>query len=143
MKGSFYVHPSLKLEPLIFFLAVKMLQEAVNVSLANLLTYPFVREAVAKNALTLKGGHYDFVQGSFELWSLDFGLTPSISIWALLFSFVNLWNFSLLFMFTEISSYLLYHQTYVVLLSLKFIKIWFIGGNLGSLYNFMTLRNTN
>lgn len=55
-------------------------KEAVNVSLANLLTYSFVREAVAKNALTLKGGHYDFVQGSFELWSLDLGLTPSIII---------------------------------------------------------------
>ena len=56
------------------------MQEAVNVSLANLLSYPFVREAVAKNTLSLKGGHYDFVQGSFELWNLDFSLTPSITI---------------------------------------------------------------
>ncbi|CAK9158179.1 unnamed protein product [Ilex paraguariensis] len=55
-------------------------KEAVNISLGNLLTYPFVREAVAKKTLSLKGGHYDFVKGSFELWSLDFGLSPSVSV---------------------------------------------------------------
>ncbi|XP_052185555.1 carbonic anhydrase 2-like [Diospyros lotus] len=42
-------------------------KEAVNVSLKNLLTYPFVRERVAKKPLSVKGGHYDFVKGSFEL----------------------------------------------------------------------------
>ncbi|RAL53268.1 hypothetical protein DM860_006940 [Cuscuta australis] len=55
-------------------------KEVVNVSLGNLLTYPFVREAVAKKALSLKGGHYDFVNGSFELWNLDFNLTPSLKV---------------------------------------------------------------
>ncbi|KAL8534169.1 hypothetical protein ACS0TY_010249 [Phlomoides rotata] len=55
-------------------------KEAVNVSLGNLLTYPFVREAVVKNTLALKGGHYDFVKGSFELWNLDFNLSPSLSM---------------------------------------------------------------
>lgn len=54
-------------------------KEAVNVSLGNLLTYPFVREAVIKKALDLKGSHYDFVKGSFELWNLDFKITPAIS----------------------------------------------------------------
>lgn len=54
------------------------LQEAVNVSLGNLLTYPFVRDAVSKKAISLKGGHYDFVNGSFELWNLDFGISPSL-----------------------------------------------------------------
>lgn len=58
-------------------------QEAVNVSLGNLLTYPFVREGVVKKTLSLKGGHYDFVKGSFELWNLDFNLSPSISVWGL------------------------------------------------------------
>ncbi|KAL3819221.1 hypothetical protein ACJIZ3_005126 [Penstemon smallii] len=55
-------------------------KEAVNVSLGNLLTYPYVREAVVKNTLSLKGGHYDFVMGSFELWNLDFNLSPSVSV---------------------------------------------------------------
>ncbi|KAJ8773837.1 hypothetical protein K2173_008300 [Erythroxylum novogranatense] len=54
-------------------------KEAVNVSLGNLLTYPFVREAVIKNALALKGAHYDFVKGSFELWDLDFNVIPSLA----------------------------------------------------------------
>ncbi|CAN8299870.1 unnamed protein product [Cochlearia groenlandica] len=51
-------------------------REAVNVSLANLLTYPFVREGVVKGTLALKGGYYDFVNGAFELWELQFGLSP-------------------------------------------------------------------
>ncbi|XP_048626843.1 beta carbonic anhydrase 3-like [Brassica napus] len=35
--------------------------EAVNVSLGNLLSYPFVKERVVKNKLALRGAHYDFV----------------------------------------------------------------------------------
>jgi carbonic anhydrase len=53
-------------------------KEAVNISLGNLLTYPFVRAALSKKELALKGGHYDFVKGTFELWNLDFGLTPPL-----------------------------------------------------------------
>ena len=49
-------------------------------SLANLLTYPFVREGVVKGTLALKGGYYDFVNGSFELWELQFGISPVHSI---------------------------------------------------------------
>ncbi|WCJ38440.1 Carbonic anhydrase [Euphorbia peplus] len=52
-------------------------KEAVNVSLGNLLTYPFVRNAVLNNNLKLKGAHYDFVKGNFELWDLDFKLSPA------------------------------------------------------------------
>ncbi|GER54826.1 carbonic anhydrase [Striga asiatica] len=55
-------------------------KEAVNVSLGNLLTYPFVREAIVKKSLSLKGGHYDFVKGLFELWNLDFNLSPSVTV---------------------------------------------------------------
>ncbi|KAI9390512.1 hypothetical protein POPTR_008G189800v4 [Populus trichocarpa] len=55
-------------------------KEAVNVSLGNLLTYPFVREAVVNGAVSLKGAHYDFVKGTFELWDLDFAISPSIAI---------------------------------------------------------------
>ncbi|XP_065877022.1 carbonic anhydrase 2-like isoform X1 [Euphorbia lathyris] len=55
-------------------------KEAVNVSIANLLTYPFVRDGLAKKTLGLKGGYYDFVKGSFELWGLDYSFTPSQSV---------------------------------------------------------------
>ncbi|KAL6547295.1 hypothetical protein OROMI_023016 [Orobanche minor] len=55
-------------------------KEAVNVSLGNLLTYPFVREGLVKKTLALKGGHYDFVKGSFELWNLDFNLSPNVAV---------------------------------------------------------------
>ncbi|KAF5457248.1 hypothetical protein F2P56_021363, partial [Juglans regia] len=55
-------------------------KEAVNVSLGNLLSYPFVREGLMKKTLALKGGYYDFVKGSFELWGLEFGLSPSVSV---------------------------------------------------------------
>ncbi|CAO2829255.1 unnamed protein product [Amaranthus hypochondriacus] len=55
-------------------------KEAVNVSLGNLLTYPFVREAVVNKTLALKGAHYDFVHGAFELWNLDFSVSPTLSV---------------------------------------------------------------
>ena len=58
---------------------MELMQEAVNISLGNLLTYPFVRAAAMKKSLCIKGGHYDFVKGTFELWNLDFGLSPSQS----------------------------------------------------------------
>uniref|UniRef100_A0A6N2K215 Carbonic anhydrase n=1 Tax=Salix viminalis TaxID=40686 RepID=A0A6N2K215_SALVM len=59
---------------------VLFVDEAVNVSLENLLTYPFVREAVVNGALSLKGAHYDFVNGAFQLWDLDFAISPAIVI---------------------------------------------------------------
>lgn len=62
----------------VFFLTA--MQEAVNVSLGNLLTYPFVRDGVVNKTLALKGAHYDFVNGNFELWDLNFKLLPTISV---------------------------------------------------------------
>lgn len=56
------------------------MQESVNVSLGNLLTYPFVRDGLVNKTLSLKGGYYDFVKGSFELWGLQFGLASSFSV---------------------------------------------------------------
>ncbi|KAJ8775205.1 hypothetical protein K2173_020209 [Erythroxylum novogranatense] len=55
-------------------------KEAVNVSLANLLSYPFVRDGLVKKTLALKGGYYDFVKGTFELWGLEFGLSPPLHV---------------------------------------------------------------
>ncbi|CAN1310951.1 Carbonic anhydrase 2 (Fragment) [Linum perenne] len=63
---------------LIYAETLCVMQEAVNVSLGNLLTYPFVRDATAKNKLALRGAHYDFVDGSFELWELDYRITNPI-----------------------------------------------------------------
>jgi carbonic anhydrase len=53
---------------------------AVNISLANLLTYPFVREAAVSKSVALRGGHYDFVNGAFELWNLDVNISASQSV---------------------------------------------------------------
>ncbi|KAJ6676683.1 CARBONIC ANHYDRASE [Salix viminalis] len=44
--------------------------EAVNLSLINIQTYPYVREKMARKALALRGGYYDFVKGCFELWEV-------------------------------------------------------------------------
>ncbi|XP_004290540.1 PREDICTED: carbonic anhydrase 2-like [Fragaria vesca subsp. vesca] len=43
-------------------------REAVNVSLANLLTYPYVQKDASERKLALRGGYYDFANGVFELW---------------------------------------------------------------------------
>ncbi|XP_024181172.1 carbonic anhydrase 2 isoform X2 [Rosa chinensis] len=55
-------------------------KEAVNVSIGNLLSYPFVRDGLVNKTLGLKGGYYDFVKGNFELWDVDFGLSPDFSV---------------------------------------------------------------
>lgn len=46
-------------------------QEAVNVSLDNLLSYPFVKEAVDDGKIALRGAHYNFVKGVFDLWEKE------------------------------------------------------------------------
>lgn len=61
-------------------LSLRSEQEAVNVSLGNLLSYPFVRERVVKNKLAIRGAHYDFVKGTFELWELDYKTTPAFAL---------------------------------------------------------------
>lgn len=43
-------------------------KEAVNTSLENLKTYPYVKEGLEKKTLNLYGGYYDFVTGDFETW---------------------------------------------------------------------------
>ncbi|KAJ4974481.1 hypothetical protein NE237_007655 [Protea cynaroides] len=54
-------------------------KEAVNLSLTNLLSYPFVKDRVVNKTLTLFAGYYDFVNGKFDLWGLDVNLLPTIS----------------------------------------------------------------
>ncbi|KAL6615660.1 hypothetical protein ACP70R_037930 [Stipagrostis hirtigluma subsp. patula] len=43
-------------------------KEAVNLSLRNLKTYPFVMDRLKNGTVKLIGAHYDFVNGSFETW---------------------------------------------------------------------------
>jgi len=40
----------------------------VNVSLYNLLTYPWVKEGVENGTLKLVGARYHFVNGVFDTW---------------------------------------------------------------------------
>ncbi|XP_058088766.1 carbonic anhydrase 2-like isoform X2 [Magnolia sinica] len=61
-------------------LCTKCEKEAVNVSLTNLLTYPFVKEGLVNKTLALHGGHYDFVNGCFEMWSVTYEFTPVLKL---------------------------------------------------------------
>ncbi|XP_039046392.1 carbonic anhydrase 2-like [Hibiscus syriacus] len=45
-------------------------KDSLRNSMANLLTYPFVRDAVVHGTMTLRGGYNDFVNGSFEQWKM-------------------------------------------------------------------------
>lgn len=47
-------------------------KESVNHSLLNLLSYPWIEEKVAKGELAIHGGYYDFIDCSFEKWTLDY-----------------------------------------------------------------------
>ncbi|KAF5731918.1 putative carbonic anhydrase [Tripterygium wilfordii] len=47
-------------------------KESVNFSLSNLLTYPWIEEKVNEGELTIHGGYYDFVDCTFEKWTLDY-----------------------------------------------------------------------
>ncbi|GJM87682.1 hypothetical protein PR202_ga03660 [Eleusine coracana subsp. coracana] len=48
--------------------SLNILQEAVNMSLENLKSYPFVKEGLEKGTIKLVGAHYAFVDGKFETW---------------------------------------------------------------------------
>ncbi|TKY71503.1 Beta carbonic anhydrase 5 [Spatholobus suberectus] len=47
-------------------------KESVNHSLLSLLTYPWIEEKVANGKLSIHGGYYDFIDCSFEKWTLDY-----------------------------------------------------------------------
>lgn len=55
-------------------------QEAVNLSLVNLLSYPYVQRAVADKKLALRGAYYDFVVGSLKLWEFQAKVSDPIII---------------------------------------------------------------
>ncbi|KAG8364154.1 hypothetical protein BUALT_Bualt19G0097400 [Buddleja alternifolia] len=47
-------------------------KESINRSLLNLLTYPWIEDRVIKGTLSIHGGYYDFIDCTFEKWSLDY-----------------------------------------------------------------------
>ncbi|XP_071711044.1 carbonic anhydrase 2-like [Rutidosis leptorrhynchoides] len=55
-------------------------KESVMNSLVNLLSYPYVRTGVADKKLKLMGGHYDFVNGNFQIMEVDYDIKPTIDI---------------------------------------------------------------
>ncbi|XP_071736917.1 beta carbonic anhydrase 5, chloroplastic-like [Rutidosis leptorrhynchoides] len=58
-------------------------KESINNSLLNLLTYPWVKERVAKGLLCLHGGYYNFVDCTYEKWSLDCSAEQETSQYAI------------------------------------------------------------
>ncbi|KAF4376414.1 hypothetical protein F8388_012067 [Cannabis sativa] len=47
-------------------------KESINRSLLNLLTYPWIEEKVREGVLSIHGGYYDFVDCTFEKWTMDY-----------------------------------------------------------------------
>ncbi|XP_057431912.1 beta carbonic anhydrase 5, chloroplastic [Lotus japonicus] len=47
-------------------------KESINHSLLNLLTYPWIEQKVANGELMIHGGYYNFIDCSFEKWTLDY-----------------------------------------------------------------------
>ncbi|ESW20364.1 hypothetical protein PHAVU_006G202600 [Phaseolus vulgaris] len=47
-------------------------KESINHSLLNLLTYPWIEEKVKNKELSIHGGYYNFIDCSFEKWTLDY-----------------------------------------------------------------------
>ncbi|KAL6494588.1 hypothetical protein OROGR_031388 [Orobanche gracilis] len=47
-------------------------KESINRSLFNLLTYPWIEERVRNGTLLIHGGYYNFVDCTFEKWTLDY-----------------------------------------------------------------------
>ncbi|XP_051145761.1 carbonic anhydrase 2-like isoform X2 [Andrographis paniculata] len=47
-------------------------KESINRSLVNLLTYPWIEERVMRGKLSIHGGYYDFINCTFEKWTLDY-----------------------------------------------------------------------
>eukprot|EP00899_Mesostigma_viride_P025798 jgi/Mesvir1/6402/Mv19497-RA.1 len=50
-------------------------KESINVSLGNLLTFPFIKQAVNANSLFLHGMYYDLAEGTLHRWRLVYKIT--------------------------------------------------------------------
>ncbi|KAI3972569.1 hypothetical protein MKX01_019227 [Papaver californicum] len=50
-------------------------KESINRSLLNLISYPWTEERVRKGVLSIHGGYYNFINCTFEKWTLDYNST--------------------------------------------------------------------
>lgn len=92
-----------------------LLQESVDHSLLNLLTYPWIEQKVAKGELSVHGGYYDFVDCTFEKWTLDYkgsnlGKNSRLPVknrfyWCWTLLLVSLYDVLLLFLLILLFSY--------------------------------------
>ena len=48
----------------------------MNVSLANLLTFPFIEDRVKAGTLRIFGMHYDFIEGHLTSWEIEHEEVP-------------------------------------------------------------------
>ena len=48
----------------------------MNVSLANLLTFPYIEEHVKARKLHIYGMHYDFIEGQLTSWEIELEEVP-------------------------------------------------------------------
>lgn len=51
-------------------MSIVLQQESINSSLLNLLTYPWIEKRVSEGSLNLHGGYYNFIDCTFEKWTL-------------------------------------------------------------------------
>ncbi len=52
----------------------------MRLSLDNLVTFPFVREAVAAGNLSLHGWYLNIFEGALEVWNPDTGIFEQLSL---------------------------------------------------------------
>ena len=55
-------------------------QEAINTSLSNLLSFPFIKDKVTEGSLSIHGWYYDFVNMKLKTWSEDIIVSETMEI---------------------------------------------------------------
>ncbi|KAA0065088.1 hypothetical protein IC582_006359 [Cucumis melo] len=53
-------------------------KESINLSLKNLMSYPWIEERLKQDLISVHGGYYDFLNCTFEKWSLDYKNTSRV-----------------------------------------------------------------
>ncbi|XP_038885516.1 beta carbonic anhydrase 5, chloroplastic-like isoform X5 [Benincasa hispida] len=53
-------------------------KESINLSLKNLMMYPWIEERLKQEMISVHGGYYDFLTCTFEKWTLDYKNTSRV-----------------------------------------------------------------
>ncbi|CAK9313001.1 unnamed protein product [Citrullus colocynthis] len=53
-------------------------KESINLSLKNLMAYPWIEERLKQELISVHGGYYDFLTCTFEKWTLDYKNTSRV-----------------------------------------------------------------